>query len=129
VGTGTTLAGLVRYSSEHQQCIGISCMKSNHGLQEQVNQLLPKHLHNHFKIEHHYHFGGYAKHPHALVDFINETYHAYQLPLDIIYTGKTFYAIQEMAKNNVFEKDSNILIIHTGGLQGNKSLANQVLAF
>lgn len=129
VGTGTTLAGLVLSSLAAHKVIGINSMKGNASLSGQVNKLLPAQLQDNFTIFHDYHFGGYAKHPPELIDFINAVYHNHQLPLDIIYTGKTFYAIQDLVHKSYFKKGSSILMIHTGGLQGNKSLPGKVLAF
>jgi 1-aminocyclopropane-1-carboxylate deaminase len=129
VGTGTMLAGLILSSTKSQQVIGISSMKGNLALEEQVRKLLPAGMQNNFTIFHDYHFGGYAKHPPKLIDFINDSYSKYHVPLDIVYTSKTFYAIEDLAEKTFFKPGSNILMIHSGGLQGNKSVPSQVLAF
>lgn len=130
VGTGTMLAGLVQGSTKHQQIIGISSMKGNYAIEQKIKDLIESEVtERSFEIKHEYHFGGYGKHPSALIDFINEAYHYHHLPLDIIYTGKTFYAIKDMTENNVFPPGSKLLMIHSGGLQGNKSLPAKVLAF
>ncbi len=130
VGTGTMLAGLILSSTKSQQIIGISSMKGNLALEEQVRKLLPAAgMQKNFTIFHDYHFGGYGKHPHQLIDFINDAYKQYQLPLDIVYTGKTFFAIKDLTEKSFFQPASQILMIHSGGLQGNKSLPPQVLAF
>jgi 1-aminocyclopropane-1-carboxylate deaminase len=129
VGTGTMVAGLVLGSSD-QKIIGISSMKGNYAIEKRIADLLPSNKSNaHYEINHDYHFGGYGKHPKELMHFINEVYQLHDLPLDIVYTGKTFYAIQDLAAKNFFPKGSKILMIHSGGLQGNKSLPPQVLAF
>jgi len=129
VGTGTMLAGLINSSVSNQQVIGISSMKGNNKLQEEVERLLPS-THNHnYSILHDYHFGGYGKHPEELINFINSSYHEHKLPLDIVYTGKTFFAIKDLASKSFFKTGSQILMIHSGGLQGNKSLPAKVLAF
>lgn len=129
VGTGTTLAGMVKACNKHQKAIGVSSMKMNIALQDAVNNLLPKRLHNHFTIVHDYHFGGYGKHLPVLIDFMNTVYHQHHLQLDFIYTAKTLYAIQDLAKKSFFKQGSKLLMLHTGGLQGNRSLAAKVLAF
>lgn len=129
VGTGTMLAGLL-LSGVKQKVLGISCMKGNLSLEKEVLQLVPGQKPEvAFQIVHDYHFGGYGKHPSQLIEFINEIYLEYQLPLDIIYTGKTFYAIKDLTKKDFFEPGSRMLMIHSGGLQGNNSLPAQVLAF
>jgi 1-aminocyclopropane-1-carboxylate deaminase len=129
VGTGTMLAGLIQSSTKNQQVIGISSMKANFALEEQVKKLFPSGTQHNFIIFHDYHLGGYGKHPPQLIDFINEVYNQHKLPLDIVYTSKTFYAMKDLAEKTFFEPGSRILMIHSGGLQGNKGLGPQVLAF
>lgn len=127
VGTGTMLAGLI-IAAKKQKVIGISCMKGNESLEKEILYLIDKHESKaSFDIIHNYHFGGYGKHPSSLIGFISEIYSLHQLPLDIVYTGKTFYAIKDLTKNNFFKPGSRILMIHSGGLQGNKSLPAKVL--
>ncbi|HEX8334492.1 MAG TPA: pyridoxal-phosphate dependent enzyme, partial [Segetibacter sp.] len=97
VGTGTLLAGLVSSSTSDQHIIGISSMKGNDSLNDAVKKLLlPNKLLTSFEILHDYHFGGYAKHPPELIRFMNEIYSEHQLPLDIVYTSKVFYAIKDL---------------------------------
>jgi 1-aminocyclopropane-1-carboxylate deaminase len=129
VGTGTMLAGLVNSSTPNQEVIGISSMKGNVSLEDDVRKLLVNSSDDRFKIFHEYHFGGYGKHPRGLIDFINNVFTYHQLPLDIVYTGKTFYAITKLSEKSFFKPGSKILMIHSGGLQGNKSLPAKVLAF
>lgn len=130
VGTGTMLAGLLLAAEKNQKVIGISCMKGNFSLESQILNLVaaqkPEAL---FEIIHDYHFGGYGKHPSALIDFINEMYANYRLPLDIVYTGKTLYGIKDLTEKDFFEPGSRVLMIHSGGLQGNSSLPANVLLF
>ncbi len=129
-GTGTMLAGLLLAAEKNLKVIGISCMKGNFSLESQVLNLVgsqkPKAS---FEIIHNYHFGGYGKHPSALIDFINEMYADHRLPLDIVYTGKTLYGIKDLTEKDFFEPGSRVLMIHSGGLQGNSSLPANVLLF
>ncbi len=60
---------------------------------------------------------------------MNEVYTKHNLPLDLVYTAKTFFAIEDLAIKGYFKKGAKILMIHSGGLQGNSSLAPEVLAF
>lgn len=122
VGTGTMLAGLIRASRPHQQVIGISSMKGNHSLENEISNLLEITPSAPFMISHDYHFGGYGSTPPELIGYITECWHNYGLPLDIIYTSKAFYGIQDMMGKGVFPPESNLLFIHSGGLQGNLSL-------
>jgi 1-aminocyclopropane-1-carboxylate deaminase len=127
VGTGTMLAGLINSALPHQHIIGISSMKGNDELNKTVQSLTIGSAS--FEINHDFHFGGYGKHPKQLIDFINEVYQQHQLPLDIVYTGKTFFAIKSLVEEKRFPRRSKILMIHSGGLQGNNSLPAELLAF
>jgi 1-aminocyclopropane-1-carboxylate deaminase len=130
VGTGTMLAGLIMAAEQHQQVIGISSMKGNTALSKAVEQLLPAQEGNYnYTINHDYHFGGYAKRPEQLIEFIEQTNADHQLPLDIVYTGKVFYAIKDLVAKKYFKQGSNLLMIHSGGLQGNSSLEEGLLSF
>lgn len=130
VGTGTMMAGLIKAAKNNQQVIGISSMKNNYALTEKVNALLTGDKKNKsFKIMHDYHFGGYAKHPAELLSFMNDVWQQHQLPTDIVYTSKTFYAIKQLISNNTIPSGSNVLMIHSGGLQGNRSLPGNTLLF
>jgi len=130
VGTGTTMAGIIQSVNPIQAVMGISIMKGNYSLVEKIRALLdPADESKLYKLVHDYHFGGYAKHPPELIEFMNSTWQQHQLPTDIVYTGKTFYAVQQMIVNNTIQKGSNVLMIHSGGLQGNLSLRAETLCF
>lgn len=62
------------------------------------------------------HFGGYAKVPVALKDFIRLCEQQYNLPLDGVYTGKAFWALTEALQSPEFD-GSTVLFVHTGGLK------------
>jgi len=130
VGTGTMMAGIIIAAKEQQQIIGVSIMKGNFALHERVRNILDeKSKDKKFKIVHDFHFGGYAKHPPQLIEFMNELWLQHQLPTDIVYTSKTFYAIRQMILDNTIPPGSNVLMIHSGGLQGNRSLPDKTLLF
>lgn len=127
VGTGTMMAGLMNALSG-QQVIGISTMKNNFGLEDAVRLLLhdPQ---QQVRIFHEYHFGGYAKYKPVLLSFMNDFYRATGIPSDFVYTGKLFYAVNDLAAKDFFPPGSKILLVHSGGLQGNRSLSKDTLIF
>ncbi len=129
VGTGTTLAGLIESAEVQQEVIGISSMKNNFKLENQINHLLSKENKNRFQLLHHFHFGGYAKHNNELTQFMNEWYLTTNIPSDFVYTGKLFFAFCNLMKEDFFPRGSKILVIHSGGIQGNNSLKNGTLIF
>lgn len=129
-GTGTMMAGLVNAALPHQQVIGISALKAHDGLADDIKNLLPDNAaEKQFHLFHNYHFGGYAKHPSILIDWMKELWLAENLPTDIVYTSKLLYAVKDLCNTNFFMKKSKILIIHSGGLQGNNSLPIHTLPF
>ena len=78
---------------------------------------------------HDYHFGGYAKQKPELIDFMNDFYKETAIPTDFVYTGKLAFAIMDLVKKNYFLPGHKILMIHSGGLQGNRSLSKGTLIF
>lgn len=129
VGSGTTVAALQTHCTPQQQIIGISSMKQNHSLQNSINALLPDSLKNRYQLFHDYHFGGFAKTTTELIEFIQTIYRSYQLPTDIVYTSKMIYGTLHLIRNNHFRAGDKILMIHGGGLQGNRSLPPETLPF
>lgn len=127
VGTGTTLAGLIEACSPAKNIIGISVMKNNFSLQQEVENLLSGR--REFHLFHDYHFGGYAKYNQELIDFMNEWHRATHIPSDFVYTGKLFFAVNDLIRKNYFSPGSKLLVIHSGGLQGNRSLPKGTLIF
>lgn len=122
VGTGGTIAGMVKSSETHQQILGFSALKGAF-----QNQEVEKHTSKtNYKIIDDYCFGGYAKIDANLIRFINEFKEKTGIPLDPVYTGKMMFGIFDLIKNGYFKENSSILAIHTGGLQGITGM-NQLL--
>jgi 1-aminocyclopropane-1-carboxylate deaminase len=120
IGTGTTFLGLLRASAPGQMIVGVPVLKGfdSTPLSGPRTLFLPE-----------YHFGGYARHPQILLDFMTRFYHDTGIPTDIVYTGKLFYAMMDSLRRQLLPAHSRLLIIHSGGLQGNRSLPNNKLPF
>ncbi|MEP0986410.1 pyridoxal-phosphate dependent enzyme [Ekhidna sp.] len=117
VGTGGTFAGLVKATT--QMVMGVSALKGNF-ITSEIRSLLAKHyiINSNYEIISDYHFGGYGKIKPELIDFINWFKENFGILLDPIYTGKCFFAVWDMIKTDKFEKNLEIVLLHTGGLQG-----------
>ncbi len=118
-GTGTTAAGLL--SGIQQQGLStklhiISVLKGGLFIKDEIAKYTP--LSNHLELHLDYHFGGYAKTTPELISFIKTFTSKTGLLLDPVYTGKMFYAIQDLVKQGIIGKDEKVLAIHTGGLMG-----------
>lgn len=122
-GTATTLAGLLQAAKPAQTIISIPVLKGITDINKRLNFLIGcKSVPENLQIVNDYHFGGYAKKTEALLQFMNHCWLQYSLPLDFVYTAKMMFAVIDLIKNDHFAPGSQILCLHTGGLQGNKSL-------
>ena len=130
VGTATTLAGLINSSpSLNQNFLGFSAIKSYPDFENRIQYLLEKPLDKNITLFEEYHFGGYAKKTAELLLFMNQFYEAFAVPTDFVYTGKMMFGVFDLINKNYFPKESRIICIHTGGLQGNLSLPTNSINF
>lgn len=132
VGTGTMFNGIKKMALPGQQIVGTVVLKgwsartlerSHDGPSEEKEVLSSENLICD------YHFGGYAKHTPELLSFMNEFYKHSNIPTDFVYTGKLAFAIYDLVRKDRFPPGSKILMIHSGGLQGNTSLQKGSLIF
>ena len=128
VGTGTMLAGLIQAAAPHQNIIGIPILKNEASIETEIKNLL-KDSTKPFSLLHGFHQGGYAKTNPVLIAFMNQLWETEKIPSDIVYTGKLLYAVDSLIKENYFKEGSKILVIHSGGLQGNRSLPSGTLVY
>ncbi len=122
VGTGGTIAGIINSAQPHQRVLGFPALKGDF-LQAEIRKWSDG---GDWDLIQDYHFGGYAKITTELVDFINHYKKKTGIPLDPIYTGKMLFGIFDLIKKGFFKSGTQILAIHTGGLQGIKGM-NEVL--
>lgn len=114
IGTGGTISGLINASTLRQEVIGFPALKGDF-LQTEINNFVKK---ENWVLQTDYHFGGYAKYNEELIAFINNFKKETGVLLDPIYTGKMIFGILDLIEKNQFKKGSEILAIHTGGIQG-----------
>lgn len=125
-GTGATSAGFLAYETKNEKdspkVLVFPALKGGEGLLADIQRFAlnqnPQTDVERLKIIGDYHHGGYAKLPQVLKDYI-ETLHLLnpELKLDPVYTAKVVYGLeQEIIKGNLDNR--NLLLIHTGGLQG-----------
>jgi 1-aminocyclopropane-1-carboxylate deaminase len=119
VGTGTTLAGLINSAALQQEVRGYVVLKGATYLEQQIQRLLGEPPLPHWQLVHQYHGGGYAKVTPALTEFIRQFYDETHIPLDIVYTGKLLMGFKQDVPDGMYPEGSHVLLIHTGGLQGN----------
>lgn len=119
VGTGGTMAGLLKAMSGEGKLIGISALKGNFIHSEFRNMLQHHNIpFENYELMDQWHFGGYGKVTDDLVAFINDTKEKINVLFDPIYTAKMYFAVTKLIETNYFPSNSKIVLIHTGGLQG-----------
>ncbi len=122
IGTGGTFIGLLKGKFANQQLMGFPALKNAFFL----NQIIQSYTSNvDYKLIHEYHFGGYAKITNELFNFVNLFNTKHNIYLDFIYTGKMAFGVIDLIKKNFFKSHSKILMIHTGGIQGNSAILNK----
>lgn len=113
-GTGTTLKGLVAGNALKTRILGFPVLKG-------ISAYLPLTL-NDCELFTDYHFGGYAKHTTQLIEFMKDFERETGIPLEQVYTGKMMYGLCDLILKGYFKKGSQVVALHTGGLQGRSTL-------
>jgi len=121
-GTTATSCGLLLGAAETTQIHVVPVLKGFDSLAEMRSLLYPFLLDtavmeeylNRVVVHDQYHFGGYAKHTPELHAFVREMVN-HGLPLDLIYTGKAFFALVDQLQSQEYD-GKTVLFVHTGGL-------------
>ena len=120
VGTGGTIAGIIANSDEKTKVLGICVLKNGQYLENEIKLLVENNIKEqkrNFEIMWEYHQGGYAKKTPELTDFVSKFNKENHFEIEPIYSGKMFFAFDELIKTTIKPK-STVVLIHTGGLQG-----------
>lgn len=115
VGTGGTIAGMIEGLDKSKQVLGFASLKGGEFLEDEIRTYTEK---TNFKLLHDYHFGGYAKMTQSLTDFTNQFEKDHSIQLDPVYTSKMMFGVFDLIGKGFFNKNSTVMILHTGGLQG-----------
>ncbi|OYD44707.1 1-aminocyclopropane-1-carboxylate deaminase [Sphingobacterium cellulitidis] len=118
-GTGTTVAGIqlgIQQKKLKTRVNSIPVLKgADHLLDEFSNWKIDTQK---IKLHLDYHCSGYAKTTPELISFIQQFIESTGIMIEPTYTGKLMYAVFDLLEKDYFKPNSNILVIHTGGLTG-----------
>ena len=128
-GTATTLAGLLLSALPQQRVLSYAALKGLNDIPTRLQFLTGQERFHNLELINDYHWGGYAKHTEELLQFMNDLHSRFSLPTDFVYTAKMMFGIFQQVKQGFFPAGSNVLGVHTGGLQGNLSLPKGMLDF
>jgi 1-aminocyclopropane-1-carboxylate deaminase/D-cysteine desulfhydrase-like pyridoxal-dependent ACC family enzyme len=119
VGTGGTFAGVINGLRGNTKALGVLVLKDSRSLvKNAITKLIS--TPREFELnETDYHFGNYAKTTPELITFIKEFEQRNPtIQLEQVYTGKMMYGIYDMIQQGKFKENTNIVVVHTGGMQG-----------
>jgi 1-aminocyclopropane-1-carboxylate deaminase len=130
VGTGTTVRGLAKALLPHQTILAVPVLKIKN---DENKSFVEKHL----TVEKpeqllclfNYAGKGYASQETYLFELMNSFYSETGIPLDFVYTAKLISAVNDLFQQHYFSGNDRLLIMHTGGLQGNESLPPGTLIY
>jgi len=123
--TGTSIAGLIQGAKIYQsksKIIGVSVLNNVEEQRENVVNLIGK-TETDWSIIDGYEFSGFAKKNEQLTSFVNDFSLKHNIPLEPVYSGKSFFAMMDLIKMEYFEANAKILLIHCGGLQGRRRIS------
>ncbi|PID43104.1 MAG: hypothetical protein CSB48_07360 [Proteobacteria bacterium] len=140
-GSGGTLAGVASaiaepgsqagYVDKKVKALGISALKGLEGkLEKTVAGLLDEYAceagqvpagAGSWRVLHDFHCGGFGKVSRPLISFKDSFQARFGIELDLVYTAKMMYAVSKLLDRQEFPSGSRILVLHTGGLQGNRT--------
>ena len=132
-GTATTISGILAADLFNFKTLCFSPFKGGVFLKQEIEkQLLFGYWDNEWVEEKlnsvefilDYHFGGFGKIKPELIKFIDWIYTETGIQFDLLYNGKMLFAIYDLCKRGFFKSGQNIMIIHTGGVQGNAGFSN-----
>ena len=115
IGSGCTAVGIIKSLKFDQSFLGFSSFKNNAQIKNIISEKVKT---MNWEINSEYNFGGFGQVNDDLKKFIKDFKNTYAIMLDPIYTSKLFFGLFDMISKNKLPKDSRILALHTGGLQG-----------
>jgi 1-aminocyclopropane-1-carboxylate deaminase len=119
VGTATTLSGIARSKLSFKKLLGFDPGTGDKLLDHKVNELNANDLSGEVRlITLKNKFGKLST---ALFDCMKDWNLKTGITLDFVYTAPMCKAFVEMLEQDFFPEGSKILIVHTGGVQGNRS--------
>lgn len=129
VGTGGTLAGVLSAAPEGVEVIGVPVLKADDWLSHDVHALLQQagaEVRCRWSLDTTAHGGGYARIPREISALMRAIKTTADLELDPVYTAKALWALQRRIVQRQINPHSRILMLHTGGLQGNRGFTEQL---
>jgi 1-aminocyclopropane-1-carboxylate deaminase len=117
VGTGGTLAGVAAGARSDQLVVGVPVLKGGGFLEDDIVRLQEQVYGvrtGSWRLECEYHFGGYAKRPPELDEFLDDFEQQHGLRLDWVYEAKMMYALFDQVARGAFRRGTTIVALISG---------------
>ncbi|WP_448549035.1 1-aminocyclopropane-1-carboxylate deaminase/D-cysteine desulfhydrase [Thalassotalea fusca] len=120
VGSGGTIAGLVKADNNKHQILGIPVLKHNGYLVHEIELLLGEQYQHcdQWQLLDDFHCGGYGKFSADDLLQMQAFYQQCKLPIEPMYSGKMVLALLSLIRSGHFTRGHRIVLLHTGGIQG-----------
>ncbi|UTF60718.1 1-aminocyclopropane-1-carboxylate deaminase/D-cysteine desulfhydrase [Gilvimarinus sp. DA14] len=123
VGTGGTLKGVAQALPPSISCVGVSVLKAPAG-SSAIGRAMGA---GNWRLLWGFAGNGYGRAlPEPMVKFWRDFELKHQIPLDPVYTVKALYAVESLAAQGYWPRNSRIIVVHSGGLQGRRGFAAQI---
>jgi len=117
--TGTTLAGYVQQGNAlNTKVMGVAVLRNDDEIAEHLFELTGER--NSAELIKGYDAGGFGKSCSEVERWIKKAKEEFNIPLEPVYSGKSFWALNDLIEKNYFPEGSKILFVHCGGLQGRR---------
>ncbi len=131
-GTGTTVRGIGQKLLPHQHLWIIPAVKiQEKDREDYFKNCLPANKETQNKISIHFDAAGkgFGKKEEELFTVMNAFYKQSGIHTDFVYTAKTLRGLLQISDDDAKQEKGSILMIHTGGIQGNRSLQENTIVF
>ncbi len=121
VGTGTTVTGIAQSSLSTKNLVAVDPGTGDEKLADRLLNLQQKNPEK--RIEWVRFQGKFGKITPEIRAVMARWEESYKIPLDFVYTAPLALAMEQMLTTRQIRDGSKVLFVHTGGLQGNRSLS------
>lgn len=135
IGTGTTVAGLAISASPETKIFGVCTFKTCDEARSMIRSRIAAYIKDEETVDHllqRVHIikstnrSGFAKASEETKRFRAEFLQQTGIDTDLVYTSKVFETVLDQIRTDQVKNGSQILVLHTGGLQGNLGFQQQI---
>jgi len=122
MGSGTTAFALRHFIPPTSRIVGVRAVADPALRERWATRFSELSSGRELEIVEGFEWGGFGRYDQKLLNWMNWVKVELGLEMDLVYNSKAFYALYQWIKEGKFSSSQTILYIHTGGLQGNRSL-------